>query len=322
LRVFITGAGGTLGGYICRELLRCGHAVTGYGRSPGILDGVRWVQGDMSDCDDVARSAVGHDAIIHLASIPGPGRASPEQLVAANIGTTACALEAAVRSSVSLVVFASSGAAFGLTYQRRAAAPRYFPVDEFHPCAPQDPYGLSKLLGEFTCKSYSDAFGIRTICLRVNNAWYVDREGAELAVRCGWARGMTVEQLWELRYARILEDVSDDWPVPGPVSPRKNLWAVIDGRDAAQAFRLAVERPASSYDIFNLNGSETCSAITTPELLARHFPGVPLVRPMRNFDSLISHEKATRLLGFHPVYSWRHSDFSEWLQCRSARAGK
>jgi UDP-glucose 4-epimerase len=318
LRVFVTGAGGTLGSYICRELLRSGHAVTGYSRNPGILDEVHWVQGDLSNCDDLARSVARHDAIIHLAAITGPGRASPETLITANVSTTACVLEAAVRSSISLVVFASSGAAFGFTFQRRAAPPRYFPLDEFHPCEPQDPYGLSKLLGESTCKSYSQAFGIRTICLRVNNAWYVDRQGAELAVRCGWARGLTVEQLWESRYAKIVEDKSNNWAVPGPVSPRKNLWAVIDARDAARAFRIAIERPTLGHEVFNLNGNETCSATTTPELLARYFPKVPTIGPIKNFDSLISNEKATRLLGFSPDHSWRQSDFSVWLESRSA----
>jgi nucleoside-diphosphate-sugar epimerase len=318
LRILITGAGGTLGTYICRELLSAGHAVTGYSRNRGVVEGVRWISGDAQDCDELARNAAGHDAIIHLAAIPGPGRASPEVLLASNIGTTACALEAAVRASVPLVVIASSGAALGFTFQRRIKSPQYFPVDEMHPCEPQDPYGLSKRLGELTCESYTEAFGLRTVCLRVNNAWYVDRDGAELAVRSGWARGLTVEQLWESRYAKIVEDSSDDWPSPGPVSPRNNLWAVIDARDVARAFRISVERPITSHEIFNLNGNDTCSCTPTTELLAKHFPEVPIVKQINGFETLISNDKMRILLGFRPEYSWRQSDFSEWLQLRSA----
>jgi nucleoside-diphosphate-sugar epimerase len=319
VKVFVTGAGGTLGSYICRELLCAGHDITGYSRGPVRSAEINWMRGDAGNCEDVARGARGHDAIIHLATFRGPVGAPSEQLVASNVGTTTCVLEAAVRSNVPLVVFASSGAALGFTYQKRNISPRYFPVDEMHSCEPQDPYGLSKLLGELTCKSYSDAFGIRTTCLRVNNAWYLDREGAELAIMCGWARGLTVEQLWQSHYAKTLEDMEgDSWPSPGPPSPRNNLWAVIDARDVARAFRQAVEHCLSGHQVLNLNSGETCSFTPTPQLLARYFPGVPLYRPIANFASLISHDKVTRLLGFHPQHTWRQSDFSEWLGARGS----
>lgn len=322
MRILVTGAGGTLGSYICRDLLCAGHDVTGYSRSPGTMDGVSWVRGDAGNCEELTRAAQGHDAIIHLAAIVGPGRAAPEQLIASNLATTACALEAAVQSQIRSVVFASSGAALGFTFHKRPIIPRYFPVDEDHPCEPHDPYGLSKLLGELACKSYSDAYGLSTSCLRVNNAWYLDRAGAEFAVRLGWARGLTVEQLWESRYARIVNDASEDWPSPGPASPRKNLWAVIDARDVALAFRLAVENPVATHEAFNLNGSDTCSLIPTSELLDRYFPGVPVRGTLDHFESLISHGKATRLLGFRPQHSWRRTDFAEWLEIRSRATSK
>ncbi len=313
MRMLITGAGGTLGSYICRELLAAGHDVSGYSRSSGAVEGVTWLPGDAANCEEVARAAKGHDAIVHLAAIVGPGRALPEQLISTNLLTTTCALEAAVRSNVPTVVFASSGAALGFTFHRRPVAPRYFPIDEEHPCEPHDSYGLSKLLGELTCKSYSDAHGLNTVCLRVNNAWYVDRVGAELAVRLGWARGLTVEELWQQRYARIVADSEESWPSPGPVSPRKNLWAVVDARDVAVAFRLAVEQPSSGHEVFNLNGDDTCSLLSTQVLLTRYFPNIPSHTKLEHFDSLISNHKAARLLGFRPQHSWRRSDFGEWL---------
>ena len=43
-------------------------------------------------------------------------------------------------------------------------------------------------------------------------------------------------------------------------------------------------------------------------------------RRRRNFDVgelqvvSVSHEKATRLLGYQPRYSWRESDFRSWLE--------
>jgi nucleoside-diphosphate-sugar epimerase len=63
---------------------------------------------------------------------------------------------------------------------------------------------------------------------------------------------------------------------------------VIDTRDVARAFRLAVERPIAEHEVFNLAGGETCSLKTTPELLAQYFPPVPLTRPIRSFDAIFS----------------------------------
>lgn len=314
MKILITGAGGSLGSYICREMLAAGHSVTGYSRTPGVLKGVEWIAGDATHFAELKQVARGHDALVHLAAIPGPGRAPVENLIASNVKSTACVLEAAIHGDVGRVVFASSGAVLGLTFCRRAMTPRYLPVDERHPCEPQDAYGLSKLLGELTCRSYTDAYGLPTVCLRVNNAWYLDRSGAATAVRGGWARGMTVEQLWESRYARIVADTSEDWPSPGPVSPRKNLWAVTDARDVARAFRLAAERTPAGHEVINLGGHETCSLETTVNLLAKYYPGVPLRRQLSGYDSLIDADKAAVLLKFVPQHSWRRSDFGDWLR--------
>ena len=117
---------------------------------------------------------------------------------------------------------------------------------------------------------------------------------------------------------KMVAGASEDWPSPGPVSPRNNLWAVSDARDAARAFRFAVERPPVSHEMFNLSGGETCSLRTTPELLDQHFPHVPLRRLILGFGALISEEKATRQLSFQTKHSWRQSDFGGWLKSRSS----
>ena len=313
MKILITGASGMLGVYICRELLRAGHQVTGYSRSAPVIDGIAWMQGNVLDFDRLLRASRRQQSIIHLAAITGPGRASPERLIADNVAGTANVLEAAVREGVPKVVFASSAAALGFSFPKRRMVPQYFPVDEEHPAEPQDPYGLSKLLGEVTCKSYSDAYGLQTLCLRVNGTWYTDAEGAALVVKCSWARGLTVEQLWTGRYVRTIEDSTDDWPTPGPPSPRRNLWAVTDARDIGQAFRLAVENTALLHEVFLLNADDTCSRLPTRTLLARDYPEVPLKAPLEGYASTISHEKATRLLGFQPRHTWRDSDFARWL---------
>ena len=102
--------------------------------------------------------------------------------------------------------------------------------------------------------------------------------------------------------------------MPGPPSPRNNLWAVTDARDAARAFRLAVENDRLGHEVFLINGADSCSRMDSRTLVERHYPRVPLRAPLEGHASLVSHAKATRLLGYRPRYSWRQSDFADWLR--------
>ena len=202
MKILVTGGSGTIGGYVLRELLQAGHAVTSFSRTAPRIDGAGFIAGDIMDPDQLAHACQGQDAVIHLAAVPGPGRATPAQLLNVNVIGTVHVLEAAVQTGIGKVVFASSGAATGFSFQQQEIVPRYLPLDEEHPSEPQDEYGLSKLLAELTCKRYSDAFGIQTICLRINNNWYLERASAEVAVRSGWAQQFTVEELWSNRYRK------------------------------------------------------------------------------------------------------------------------
>ena len=313
MRVLVTGGSGTIGGYVLRELFSAGHAVASFSRNPPLVEGAEFIRGDITDLGSVMDACRGQDAIVHLAAVPGPGRAPPEQLLHTNVMGTVHVLESAVRTGVSKVVFASSGAATGFSFQSREIVPRYLPIDEEHPCEPQDEYGLSKLLGELICKRYSAAHDLQTLCLRLNHNWYLSRKEAGVAVRAGWAKGLTVEQLWKERYVKVLRD-SGEWPVPGPPRPKNLLWAVTDARDAAQAVRRAVENSEIRHEVFLINGGDTCSTVETPELIAKHYPDVPLKSPLDGYASLVSHQKATRMLGYRPQCTWREGDFATWME--------
>jgi UDP-glucose 4-epimerase len=163
---------------------------------------------------------------------------------------------------------------------------------------------LSKALGELTCKRFSDAFGLRTICLRINANWYFDRSGVDVAVRSGWNRGRTVEEQWT-GYRRSVED---------PAVNVKNLWAVTDARDAAVAFRLALENGKIVHDVFLINADDVCSTVPSSELVSRSYPGVPVSVPLDGFAPLFSHDKGIRLLGYRPRFAWQASDLRDWLE--------
>jgi len=313
MHIIVTGGSGVIGSYLLREFKRYGYILSSYSRSKPIEDHAEWIEGDIKDNDRLKSACEGHDALIHLAAVPGPGRATTKELLELNVMGTVNALEAAVAAGIKKFVFASSGAATGFSFQLNEIIPEYLPLDEEHPCAPQDEYGLSKLLAEQVCKLYSDLYGLQTICLRINHNWCIDREGASIAVQTGWAKGLSVEEFWRNRYRKVIEDPEGEWPRPGPPSPRSLLWAVTDVRDAIQAFRLAIENTEISHDVFQINADDTCSTTKSQTLIDQYFPHVPLKKPLEGFSTLVSHAKATQLLGYQPQYTWRDSEFMHWL---------
>jgi len=320
MKVMVTGGSGRLGGYVLRELKQAGHTVASFSRTPPLVEGAAFLPGDVLKPESLSAACRGQDAIVHLAAVPHPKRATAERLREVNVLGTYNVLDAAVAADVGKVVFASSGAALGFTFQAREMIPRYFPVDEEHASEPQDEYGLSKLLGELIAKSYSETYGLKTLCLRINANWTLDREGAALAGRSGAFQSapLTVAQIWE-SYRLQLEHPDGPFSVPGPPPPRHNLWMYTDARDGAQALRLAVENKDILHDVFLVTADDTWAMVETPELLRRYYPGVETRQPLVGYNSVVSAAKAKRLLGYRPQYTWRKGEFAEWLASRSAR---
>ena len=316
MRVLVTGGSGRIGFYVLHELLSAGHEVSSFGRSEPVVEGARFVRGDVTDIERLKQVCPGYQAIAHLAAVAAPRLGTPERLMQVNVMGTLNVLEAAVQAGVGKVVFASSGAATGFSFQKHEIIPHYLPIDEEHPAAPQDTYGLSKLLSELTLKRYTEYYGIQTVSLRINNNWFLDRCSAGEAINVGAFRYASIEELWSQRYLANVTD-PDEWPLLGVPSPRQLLWAVTDARDCAQSFRLAIENERIEHEVFQINASDTSSLQKTSELIARYYPEVPLTAPLDGYASLVSHQKATRLLGYRPQYTWRNSDFKSWFDSRT-----
>ncbi|MCX6028389.1 MAG: NAD(P)-dependent oxidoreductase [Chloroflexi bacterium] len=315
MKVLVTGGSGRLGGYILRDLLAHGHTVSSCGRTPPTIAEVPHISADIGSLESTRQALAGQDAVVHLAAVAHPKRGTPEQITQANIVGTFNVLEAAALEGVGKVVFGSTEATYGFPFSRLPVMPRYLPIDEEYPCEPEDEYGLSKLVGELMCKRYSAACGLRTLCIRICTAWHLDRAGTEIAVRSGpWRKApKAVEELWG-QYREQLERPEGPFPIPGPAAPRHRLWSVTDARDTAQALRLAVENNSVQHGVFLTTGDDTCSCEETPALIARYFPDVPLRAPLKGYATLYSNEKAKRVLGYRPQHTWRHGDFSDWME--------
>ena len=223
MRVAVTGASGSIGAYVLEILRERGHELIAVGRTPPRRDDVRFTPAALEDEESLARGFAGARVVVHLAAVTSPFRAPTLDVLKTNVDGTFRVLEAAVRAGVGKVVFASSGAATGFSFPVRDRVPRYLPIDEEHPCDPDDSYGLSKLLGEQACARWSRAHELSTIALRINSTWYVDRAGAERVLGGGsWTRDLTLDELWS-RYRLQLEQPERERSVGlGPPPTRRS----------------------------------------------------------------------------------------------------
>ena len=74
---------------------------------------------------------------------------------------------------------------------------------------------------------------------------------------------------------------------------------------AAQAIRKSIEAPIKGAEVFIIANADTVMSRPNAELLAELFSGVPVKRRFGDNETLLSIEKARRMLGYEPQFSWR-----------------
>jgi nucleoside-diphosphate-sugar epimerase len=84
-----------------------------------------------------------------------------------------------------------------------------------------------------------------------------------------------------------------------------NLWGYIDTRDGALAVLRALENGKPGFETFVIANADTVVGKPSAELAAEYFPKVELKRPLEGNETLLSIDKARRLLKFEPQHSWR-----------------
>lgn len=278
MRIALTGSSGKLGTVVARELRAAGYDVIGIDvvgtRGPD------FVQVDLTDYGQVvdALTAVGDrhdgfDAVVHLGAIPAPGIRSDVATFHNNMTATFNVFWAAVRLGIRRLVYASSETVLGLPFD---VPPPYIPVDEEYDVLPQSTYSLGKSLEEEMARHFT--------------RW--DPELKVAALR--FSNVMRPED-----YARF-PSWQDD-----AAARRWNLWGYIDGRDGAQAVRRALEADFTGFEAFVIANDDTVMERDSADLVAEQFPGVPVRRPLQGRETLLSIDKARRVLGYAPRHRWQ-----------------
>ena len=286
MRIAVTGGSGKLGRTVVAVLGQAGHEVVTLDiagqRGPGFVQVDLTSYGETIDAffgendpsagpEQAAKPAF--DALVHLAAIPAPGIRSDVATFHNNILSTFNVFQAARRAGIRNIVYASSETTLGLPFD---VPPPYVPVDEEYAARPESVYSLVKHLEE------------------------------QMAIEL--VRWDPTLKIIALRFSNVM-DPEDYAEFPGfdaDATLRSwNLWGYIDGRDGAQAVLKALELDITGFDRFIIAAADTVMSRSNAELVAEVFPDVPVTHDLGEHDTLLSIEKARRVLGYDPKHSWR-----------------
>lgn len=190
-RILITGAAGQIG-----RALRSGL----HGAYPllRLLDvsplgdaaaGEEVLHGDIRDAAAMEKATAGIDCVVHLAG--QSTEAGWDKVLPLNIEGCYNVFEAARKSGVKRIVFASSNHAIGFHRRERFIGDQVLP-------RPDTRYGVSKVFGEALGRLYADKFGMSVACLRIGTfiepdrprdarqllTWISHRDMVQLVRRC------------------------------------------------------------------------------------------------------------------------------------------
>jgi UDP-glucose 4-epimerase len=279
--VVVTGGAGKLGRACVDELVRHGWDVIVFDRvAPPSQSGAVFVPIDLTDYGQVLDAMLGveerysqPEALVHLAAVPAPGIVPDHHTFINNLTSTWNVFSAARRAGVTNIVWASSETVLGLPFD---TPPPYIPVNEGYPPRPESTYSLVKTLEE------------------------------AMAVQlCRWNPEL---KMIGLRFSNVMEP-GDYARFPAfdddPGSRKWNLWGYIDARDGAQAVRLALESELTGTEVFIIANADTVMSRPNAALVKEFYPDVEVRGDLGEHDTLLSIDKARRLLGYEPEYGWR-----------------
>ena len=90
-----------------------------------------------------------------------------------------------------------------------------------------------------------------------------------------------------------------------PFLRKWNLWGYIDSRDVAQACLLALESKLKGAENFIIAANDTLMKESNKNLLDKVFPKIKIKNEIGENTTLLSIEKAKKMLGFNPEHSWK-----------------
>ncbi|MFJ1747973.1 UDP-glucose 4-epimerase GalE [Streptomyces sp. NPDC088116] len=166
----ITGGAGYIGAHVARSMTAAGERVVvlddlSTGVAERLPADIPLIRGSLLDRELIDRTLSGHGVtgVVHLAGKKQVGQSVEQPLMyyRENVHGLTVLLEAVVAAGVGRFLFSSSAAVYGV--------PDVELITEHTPAVPINPYGETKLAGEWLVRATGRAHSIATGCLRYFN---------------------------------------------------------------------------------------------------------------------------------------------------------
>ena len=240
-KYFIAGAGGFIGGYLTRNLIKEGHEVICADLKPIEY----WFQNfssaknysfDLKEFENCIKATEGVDYVYNMAcNMGGMGfieNNKAECMLSVLINTNL--LRACIKNNVKKYFFSSSACVYNAAKQKDIFIPALKEEDAY-PADPEDGYGWEKLFSERMCRHFTEDFGLQTRVLRYHNVY------GPLGTFDGGREKAPAALCRKLINAKLNKDKSID------------VWG--DGKQT-RSFMFIDDCVEGTFKIFNCNSSE------------------------------------------------------------------
>ena len=225
------------------------------------------------------------DAVIHVGTMGSATTVPWTEGYENQVMTSYNILEAARHLDVESVAIASSICAIGKYFAGPPPEIAYLPLDEEHPATPSEAYGLGKRVIEVTADGVGRLPGTPKT---ISTMRFAGVHGDDRLRSSFLEADRSIETLRETR------DPAD-----------KPLFAYVHVEDAASAMCHAIQADFEGHETFWTAAADIGAQATTPEIVEAFYPETEIRGSVSGHDSLISTEKARRLLGWEPTRSFR-----------------
>ena len=327
MRILVTGGTGIVGRTAVAWLVDHQHEVRVIGRRPDMnIEGAEYRQCDVTDYDRLCEQMKDMEAVVHLAAIPHPAMGAGKEIFYVNCAGTFNIYEAAASKGIRRVVAASSINALGYPFGIKSFPLAYFPIDEEHPTRTTDPYSFSKQIVEEIAAYHWRREGISSVCLRlpavlesamIESDWFKEMRDRLRRIceqmlalppdeRTRRVREVT-DEYEALRRGRAFEEPKDRNELLGDdmvfMIFLGGFWTYIDARDSAQAIEKGLLADYEGSHPLYVNASDNLLGLESKWLIETFYPEVTTWRrPVKGSETLVSFERARKLIGFEPEY--------------------
>ncbi|WP_432105510.1 UDP-glucose 4-epimerase GalE [Streptomyces sp. bgisy091] len=310
----ITGGAGYIGAHVAKAMAEAGERVVvlddlSTGVEERLPAAITLVHGSASDREVLDRVLAEHavTGVVHLAAKKQVGESVEKPLLyyRENVSGLAVLLEAVVAAGVRRFLFSSSAAVYGV--------PDVELITEETPCAPINPYGETKLAGEWLVRAAGKAHGISTACLR-----YFNVAGAAEPVLADTGVFNVVPMFFDrLTRGEAPRIFGDGYPTPDGTCVRDYIH-VADLADAHLAVTRRLDASPNGEDLtVNIGRGEGVSVRRLAELVGevtglRTEPVVEAPRPGDAARAVASAGRMEGELGWKARHTMREMVESAW----------